>query len=116
MSAQHIFAEGRYLGSRTIPDNRVIPGLEVRRHHSYALYCLRCGDIWARFLHDGATLTQLTCRPCRKHGDGRLASTHFAQGDPHNYASDWPDEAIAYEFQSWMSLSSLLGDYSASTI
>ena len=91
MAAQHFFVEGRYLGSRTIHSYRQVPGLEVRWHHSYALYCIRCGEIWARFLHEGAPLTQLTQRLCTKHGDGRLSNLHFFQGDPH-------DDAIRYEF------------------
>lgn len=104
MSTQHIFVNGRHLGSRAIPSYRQIPGLEVRWHHSHALYCMQCGEIWGRFLHDKAPLTQLTVRPCLKHGDGRLANTHFLQGDPHNYESDWPDEAVAHEFGAWMAL------------
>lgn len=99
MSTQHFFVEGRYLGSREIPSYRQVPGLEVRWHYSYVLYCLQCGEIWGRILHDRAPLTQLTCRPCRKHGDGKLANLHFFQGDPHNYEPDWPIEAIRYEFE-----------------
>lgn len=104
MSTQHFFVDGRYLGSRQIPDHRIVPGLEVRRHHSYALFCMRCGEIWGRFVHDGAPLTQLTFRPCLRHGDGRLAFLHHNLGDPHNYDPDWPDEAVAHEFRAWMAL------------
>ena len=104
MAAQHFFVEGCYLGSRQIPDCRVVPGLDVRWHHSYALFCMRCGEIWGRFLHDKAPLTQPIVRPCLRHGDGRLAFTHHNLGDPHNFDPDWPDEAVAYEFKAWMAL------------
>lgn len=102
MAKQHFFLGKEYLGSRTIPSYREVPGLEVRWHHSYALYCLRCGDIWARFMHESAPLTQLTCRPCLKHGEGNLANLHYFEGDPHNYDDDWPDKAIEYEFNALM--------------
>ena len=104
MAAQHFFVEGRYLGSRQIPDCRVVPGLDVRWHPSFALSCMRCGEIWGRFLHDKAPLTQPIVRPCLRHGDGRLAFTHHNLGDPHNFDPDWPDEAVAYEFKAWMAL------------
>ncbi len=99
MAAQHFFLRGQYLGSRRIPDFRVIPGMEVRPHFSYALFCMRCGDVWARFVHDKAELTQVTCRPCREHGDGHL-SDHPAWLDmPTRFEDDWPDAATQYEFE-----------------
>lgn len=116
MAAQHIFAEGRYLGSRQIPSYRQVPGLEVRWHHSYALFCMQCGEIWGRFLHEKAPLTQFAVRACLKHGDGRLAFLHFNLGDPHNYEPDWPDEAVAHEFRAWMALLERGQDVSASTL
>lgn len=115
MATQHFFLEGRYLGSREIESFRRIPGLEIRWQPSYALYCMKCGEIWGRFLHDKAELTQLTFRLCLKHGDGRLATTHFFQGDPHNYEPDWPPEAVAHEFKAWMALLARGTDYSAVT-
>lgn len=98
MAAQHFFVGTRYLGSRTIPDTRCIPGLEVRRHYSYALFCMRCGEIWGRFLHERSTLTQCTIRPCLLHGDGKLSTSHFFAGEPTNFEADWPPAAIAHEF------------------
>lgn len=97
MATQHFLVGKAYLGSRAIPDFRVIPGLEARPHHSYAYFCLRCGDIWGRLAVDGAPLTQCVCRPCSKHGDGRLSNTHEVPGEPYNFASDWPAAAIKYE-------------------
>ena len=99
MALQHFFVGGEYLGSRQIPDNRVVPGLEVRRHHSHALFCMHCGEIWGRILHEGAPLTQITCRPCLAHGDGMLGHWFYFSGDPHNYEDDWPKGAIRHEFQ-----------------
>ena len=104
MGRQTFFAGGRCLGARTIPDLRVVPGLEVRRHHSYALYCPRCGDIWARFLHDGADYTQLVHRNCAKHGDGRLANACVWPDDPTSWAADWPREAIRLELIALLNL------------
>jgi len=98
MAAQHFFVGNRYLGARKIPDFRVIPGLEVRRHYSYALFCMRCGAVWGRLLHDGAELTQCTIRPCLRHGDGKLSMTHHFEGEPFNFESDWPPAAVAHEF------------------
>ena len=98
MATQHFFLGARYLGARSIPDWRVVPGLEVRWNFSYALYCGRCGEIWARFLHDRAEYTQLSHHPCRKHGGGELGC-HSAWFDmPTRFEEDWPPEAIRYEF------------------
>lgn len=99
VALQHFFVGSRHLGSRTIPDFRVVPGLEVRRHYSYALFCMRCGEIWGRLLHESAELTQCTIRPCLRHGDGKLSCTHYFAGEPWNFEVDWPPAAVAYEFQ-----------------
>ena len=104
MAFQHFFVDGQYLGARKIPDNRVVPGLEVRRHHSYALFCMRCGEIWGRILHEDAPLTQITCRPCLKHGCGMLSHWHYFTGDPHNYEDDWPAAAVRHEFNAILTL------------
>lgn len=98
MAAQHFFVGPRHLGARTIPDLRVIPGLEVRFHHSYAYFCLRCGEIWGRLLHERADLTQCAIRPCLRHGDGKLSTTHHFAGEPTNFEDDWPPAAVAHEF------------------
>lgn len=99
VSTQHFFADGRYLGSRTIPSYRQVPGLEVRYHYSQVLFCAFCGELWGRLLHDGARLTQCVHRPCLKHGDGRLACYPTWTDDPTRFEDDWPDEAVEYEFQ-----------------
>lgn len=98
MASQHFFLGSRHLGSRRIEDTRCIPGLEVRRHYSYAFFCMRCGDIWGRLLHDHAVLTQCVTRPCAAHGDGRFSTTHFLAGEPTNFEPDWPPAAVAHEF------------------
>ncbi len=113
MPAQHIFAAGRWLGSREVPRNRVVPGLEIRPQYSTALYCMRCGEIWGRFAIDGASLTQLTIKPCLKHGDGRLSSTYANRGEPDNFGPDWPAAALEWELQAELALLSS-GDTSAS--
>lgn len=98
MAAQHFFVGRNFLGTRQIPTNRVVPGLEIRPHFSYCLFCMRCGDIWARIMHDAATLTQIRCVPCRKHGDGRLACHPQWLDDPTRFEEDWPSAAIRHEF------------------
>lgn len=104
MASQQFYVDGRYLGARTIPDNFVVPGLAVRRHFSYAFFCLRCGEVWGRLLHLKGELTQVVGRPCRKHGDGRLSQTHFFAGEPYNFERDWPPAAIRHEFECELSL------------
>jgi hypothetical protein len=99
MASQHFFVQGRYLGKRLIPDNWVVPGLEVRRHHSYCLYCLRCGEIWGRLIHDKGIYHQIRCTPCEAHGDGRLSCPPSWTDDPTAFQADWPVEAIRYEFR-----------------
>jgi len=101
VATQHFFVGQTYLGSRLIPDFRTIPGIEVRRHHSYALFCPRCGDIWGRLIHDGAGYTQLTHRSCVKHGDGRLSDLH-EHGEPIYFEKDWPKDAVKYEFERFL--------------
>lgn len=100
MALQHFFVGQHYLGARTIEDLRVIPGLEVRRHYSYAYYCGRCGDIWARLLHDDASYTQLIQLPCRQHGGDGLLACHPTWTDmPIRFEDNWPLDAIKYEFE-----------------
>ena len=99
MALQHFFSEGRYLGSRTIQDNRVVPGLDIRRHHSYVLFCPRCGEVWGRVLHVGAEYTECNQRFCLKHGDGRIACPPAWFDWPTRFESDWPSAAIRWEFE-----------------
>ena len=99
MGRQSFFVGGSYLGSRTIETNRVVPGLEVRPHYSYALFCMQCGEIWGRLHHDKARLTQVVTRPCLEHGCGRLSNNHKYAGEPTYYESDWPAAATRHEFQ-----------------
>ena len=104
MASQHFFLGQRYLGSREIPSYRIVPGLETRWHHSYAHFCPRCGDIWARIIHDKATYTQITQRMCPKHAshffshDGRLSDPEGWSDSPITFADDWPVEATRIEF------------------
>jgi hypothetical protein len=108
VASQHFFVNGHHLGTRQIPTNRLVPGLEIRPHFSYALFCLRCGDIWGRLMHEPSPLTQIICRPCLQHGDGRLAWLHDSianiNDSPLGFADDWPAEAIRYEFRANMAL------------
>lgn len=105
MASQHFFVGGAYLGSRIIPTNRVIPGLEIREAHSLALFCMRCGDVWGRLIHDKSRLTLCWMRPCLSHGDGALSLLHGAPHEPYfDLADDWPDAAIKSEFLAELSL------------
>ena len=108
MARQHIFAEGRYLGSRMIPTNRVFPGLDIRVNDSYVKFCARCGDIWCRFIHEAAEYTQLVCEPCPKHivagyWGGTLGCHPTWTHLPYLFADDWPPDAVAYEFNALLS-------------
>lgn len=98
MARQHFFVGPRHLGSREIPTLRVIPGLDVRPHYSHAYFCMRCGEVWGRLIHERSELTQCTVRPCHLHGDGRLSQTHYLLGEPTNFEPDWPPQAVAHEF------------------
>lgn len=104
MASQHFFVEGRYLGSRLIPNYRKMPGLETRWHHSYVYFCGRCGDLWARFLHDQAEFTQLMNVRCRKHGDGVLQCHETWADLPLRFERDWPLAAKRYEFETLIGL------------
>ena len=65
---------------------------------------MRCGEIWARLIHERARLTQFIIRPCREHGDGRL-STPYPCDDPLEFSpSSWPDLAVQHEFLSNLEL------------
>lgn len=99
MGTQHFFTEGRYLGQRTISDNRVVPGLEIRPHFSYVMFCGICGEIWGRVLHDKARYTQIISRSCLKHGDGRLSCPLIWEDDPTRFEFNWPSDAVRREFE-----------------
>lgn len=98
MARQTIFAEGRYLGHREVPAFIKIPGFDIRPQHSYVYFCMRCGEIWARFLLDPPGLHQFRVRPCRKHGDGSLSCPPAWTDDPLRFDSTWPPEAVRWEF------------------
>ena len=103
MSTQHFFLGNRHLGSREIETTRIIQGLEVKPHDSYVYFCGRCGDIWARFLHDKARYTQCFHFPCAKHGDGHLSMLHDrADYDPLYFEENWPPAAVQYEFERFL--------------
>jgi len=103
MGQQHFFVEGRWLGSRRIPDKRVIPGLEIRQHDSLNYYCILCGEIWGRLVHEGARLHQCTFRFCARHGDGRLSQDYIGPSYAQDYfEEDWPDGAVRHEFERFL--------------
>ena len=98
MAEQQFYVEGHYLGSREIPLNRVIPGLDIILHRSIAYFCPKCGEVWGRVLHVAADYTQCWQRPCSKHGDGRLGSLPYNHlGEPNNVEEDWPEAALRWE-------------------
>ena len=113
VSTQHFFVGPAYLGSRQIPTMRIVPGLEIRPHYSVAYFCMRCGDVWARVLHDKAPLTQCTVRPCKKHGDGRLSCHDTWHDMPTRVEPDWPEPALRYELEASIELA-LTGEDCAS--
>ncbi len=104
MTHQYFQLRNRHLGSREIPRYVTIPGLAVRKHFSYAFFCMRCGDIWARLLSDEADLTQIVCRPCEKHGDGRLSRVFHTPDMPDAVGRDWPKPALQWELIRELSL------------
>lgn len=97
MALQSIFVHNRYLGSREVPNFFRLPGIEPRPTHSYCYFCMRCGEIWARFLVP-SSLHQIRCVPCEKHGDGRLACYRAWDWDPTHFDDSWPEAAMRYEF------------------
>lgn len=101
MALQHFFVGQRHLGSRLIPDTRIIPGLEVRFHYSHVFFCPHCGEIWGRLLHEKARYHQCAYRPCAKHGNGRLSDNH-PHSEPVYFEPDWPKAAIQYEFERFL--------------
>lgn len=97
---QQIFeADRQYLGQRLIPGFRrpedTWNGV-ARVTDSYAFFCPRCGEIWGRMVHEGATFTQCWSRNCAEHGDGRMAWWNPA-GSPVGLAADWPRAALLRE-------------------
>ena len=98
MATQHFFVGQTWLGSREIETMRLIPGLEIRPQHSYAYFCMHCGEIWGRLMHEKAKLTQVVNRSCSAHGDGRLSGNPEWFDEPTRFENDWPDEAVKYEF------------------
>lgn len=97
MSTQQFYVGGRYLGQRPIPDWCIIPGLVTRKHFSVAFFCMRCGDVWGRLLNLDGALTQCVCRPCRKHGDGRLSRVFHTPDMPDDLSPAWPAAALRHE-------------------
>lgn len=97
---QHFSAHGLSLGSREIP-NFFLHGLngpEVQR--SYALFCNRCGNVWAKIeAGEGSTNWWIERAKCRDCGGGEIATRrpdlywHLLQ-----FADDWPAEAVEWEF------------------
>jgi hypothetical protein len=103
MALQHFFIGPRYLGAREIDSYRRVPGLETRWHHSYCYYCIQCGEIWGRILHDKAKYHQLIQLPCAKHGGDGLLGCHPTWHDmPIRFEDNWPLDAIKYEFKASM--------------
>ena len=81
----------------------MVPGLEIKRHDSYVYFCGRCGDLWARILHDKATWTQCYHLPCAKHGEGRLSTLHnLGNYEPLYFEANWPPAAVQYEFERFL--------------
>ena len=98
MARQLFEVKGRILGWREVPNFRNIPGFDIRPTESFAYFCPRCGEIWARLWCEGATYCQCSYRLCQAHGDGRLANGHDVVGDwPWRPAANWPKEALMRE-------------------
>ena len=94
MSAQHFFVHGRYLGERPIPPFKTSQTFGPMETQNWVYFCRKCGDIWARFLIDTATETNLAQHYCAKHGDGRLEGHSRFEWWETEFASDWPLDAM----------------------
>lgn len=96
---QHFFVEGRYLGSREIPNLvRSLDGPQPHRSHVY--FCPLCADIWGRLMTEPQLgWCQISTRKCRQHGEGTLACHPSWVDDPRQFGADWPDDAVKYEFE-----------------
>ena len=97
MALQSFFAGGRCLGSREIPNFRSDPTFGLVTAASWAYFCPRCGDIWARLAVEGSPTTQLAQRPCLEHGDGTLAVSSRWEASETTYQPDWPEEALRWQ-------------------
>lgn len=95
---QHFFVHGLFLGSREIPNFFRSP-FGPERQRSYAYYCDRCGEVWAKLEAQGAERYWPVTRPCEKHGDGTLAVSRTDEyWIPQQFTNDWPPEAVVWEF------------------
>lgn len=96
---QHFSAHGQYLGSREIP-NFFLHGLYgPEEQRSYALYCEKCGTIWAKIQTDNPRKYWLEHAICRDCGGGELACR---RADLYwsllQFQNDWPPQAVEWEF------------------
>lgn len=100
MGKQLFEADGRYLGQREVPNFQQSSLFGHRITCSQAYFCPRCGEVWGRLHHEGG-YWQLTHRPCRRHGDGRLSSVWDRYGDfAHTLVrADWPRDALKRELE-----------------
>lgn len=98
MGSQTIEADGVVLGVREVEHWRRRDTLfAIRPTDSYAYFCPKCGDIWGRLRHEGASYWQCVYRYCRAHGDGRL-SMQYPAGQPTGIERNWPRAALLREF------------------
>lgn len=96
MTLQHFLIEGRRCGSREIPSFRRWAGDIARPAGSWAYFCPRCGDVWAK-LDAGGYCTVMTAAYCRKHGDGTIARLCPFERWETEFGDDWPLEAKVHE-------------------
>lgn len=104
MARQSIFIGSRYLGSREVPNFRRDATFGQRPTESWAYFCQRCGDLWARFLVENSDWTQCYHIRCAKHGDGRLACDSRFEWLPIAFDDTWPEAAVRYEFEASLNL------------
>lgn len=105
MARQDFFAEGQFLGSRTIPHLWSPPETPPLISPSVAYYCHKCGEIWGRIRHElPGEGWFLRYALCREHGDGRFIPLSSSPTDPTIFQDNWPSGAIHWEFESALRL------------
>lgn len=110
---QSFFVRGHFLGSREIPTYYKSYDGQLKITNSYVLFCPTCAEIWGRLMHEHWNAhCQILPRYCREHArfpDDGFFSLRGYENKPvclpgMVLESDWPLEAIRFEFNSALAL------------
>lgn len=96
MAIQHFVVQGKYLGSRQVPNFLSSSTFGMRATWTMCLFCPQCADIWARLVVEGAGYAQNWTERCPKHGGGAIDRECRFEWWPCALEKDWPEEALRY--------------------